>query len=178
LSLLDEVAGLLTGCGIDVAVIGAAALAAHGVSRATADLDPLVVDLAVLDAAVWSDLREAGDDVEIRSGDEADPLAGVVRIAREGDASVDVIVGKAAWQRDLLGRAASTRVADTELPVVAASDLALLKLYAGGPQDAWDIDQLLNVDPGIATQVEAGLGSLPADCADLWRSILDRRRRS
>jgi hypothetical protein len=53
-----------------------------------------------------------------------------------------------------------------------------LKLYAGGPQDAWDIDQLLNVDPGIAAQVEAGLASPPADYADLWRSILDRRRRS
>jgi hypothetical protein len=25
--------------------------------------------------------------------------------------------------------------------------------------------------------VEAGLGSLPADCADLWRSILERRGR-
>ena len=178
MSLLDEVAGLLSGRGIDLAVIGAAALAAHGVSRATADLDLLVVDLAVLDAAVWSELREAGDDVEIRRGDEADPLAGVVRIAREGEASVDVIVGKAAWQRDLLRRASSTRVGDTELPVVAVSDLALLKLYAGGPQDAWDIDQLLNVDPGIAAQVEAGLGSLPSDCADLWRSILERRRPS
>ena len=66
---------------------------------------------------------------------------------------------------------------DTELPVVAASDLALLKLYAGGPQDAWDIDQLLNLDPGLAAQVEAGLGSLLPDCADLWRSILERRRR-
>ena len=65
----------------------------------------------------------------------------------------------------------------TELPVVAASDLARLKLCAGGPQDAWDIDQILNVDPGIAPQVEAGPGSLLADCADLWRSILDRRRR-
>ena len=178
MSLLDEVAGLLTGRGMDVAVIGAAALAAHGVPRATADLDLLAVDLAVLDDEVWSDLRAAGDEVEVRRGDEADPLAGVVRVAREGDASVDVIVGKAAWQRDLLGRASPTRVVDTELPVVAASDLALLKLYAGGPQDAWDIDQLLNVDPGIAAQVEAGLGSLPADCADLWRSILDRRRRS
>ena len=39
MSLRDGVAGLLTGRGIDVAVIGAAALAAHGVSRATADLD-------------------------------------------------------------------------------------------------------------------------------------------
>jgi hypothetical protein len=36
----------------------------------------------------------------------------------------------------------------------------------------------LDVDPGIAAQVEAVLGSLPADCADLWRTILDRRRRS
>jgi hypothetical protein len=89
-----------------------------------------------------------------------------------------VIVGKAAWQRDLLRRASSTRVTDTELPVAAAPDLALLKRYAGGPQDAWDIDQLLNVDPAIAAQVEAGLGSLPVDCADLWRSILERRRRS
>ncbi|MBW1685055.1 MAG: hypothetical protein JRS35_08320 [Deltaproteobacteria bacterium] len=81
MSLLDEVAGLLTDRGIDIAVIGAAALAAHGVSRATADLDLLVVDLAVLDDELWSDFRAAGD--EVRRGDEADSLAGVVRAACE-----------------------------------------------------------------------------------------------
>jgi hypothetical protein len=90
LSLLARVSRLLAARGIDHAVIGAAALAAHGVARATADV-------------------------------------------------------------------------------------VLLKLYAGGPQDAWDIDQLLDVDPSLVAGVEARLAPLPADCAELWDRI--RRQR-
>ncbi|HTF34813.1 MAG TPA: hypothetical protein VK714_14090 [Myxococcota bacterium] len=54
-------------------------------------------------------------------------------------------------------------------------DLILLKLYAGGPQDAWDIDQLLDVDPSVVTDVEATLGSLPEECTLLWRRIRAQR---
>ena len=60
-------------------------------------------------------------------------------------------------------------------PVARAADLILLKLYAGGPQDVWDIDQLLDVDGTLAAEVEAGLRWLPAECASLWRSILETR---
>jgi hypothetical protein len=52
----------------------------------------------------------------------------------------------------------------------------LLKLYAGGAQDAWDIAQLLDASPAIEAQVEASLVELPAECARLWRQIVVGRR--
>jgi hypothetical protein len=175
LSLLAEVIGVLQGRGIPHAVIGAAALAAHGVSRATADLDLLAIDVACLDAALWEPLRRSGASVEVRRGDASDPLAGVIRIRSKGDATVDVVVGRGGWQTEALGRARPMRLGDVTLPVVTAPDLVLLKLYAGGPQDAWDIDQLLDVDASIAAAVERQIDALPRDAALLWRRIREPR---
>lgn len=55
------------------------------------------------------------------------------------------------------------------------ADLVLLKLYAGGPQDAWDIDQLLDVDTTFAREVEARIPALPEGCAALWRRVVGDR---
>ena len=63
----------------------------------------------------------------------------MVRFGAPGESPIDVVVGKFGWQRRVLERAEPMG----ELPVVRAADLILLKLYAGGPQDAWDIQQLL-----------------------------------
>ncbi len=175
MTLLDRVSALLASHGIEHALIGAAALAAHGVARATMDLDLLATDLACLDDECWEPLRLTGATVEIRRGDALDPLGGVVRIVSKGEAPIDLIVGKSPWQQALIGRATPLRLAESPIPVARAADLILLKLYAGGPQDAWDIDQLLDVDATLAVEVEAGLRSLPAECAALWRNILDRR---
>jgi hypothetical protein len=175
LSLLAEVIGVLVDRGIPHAVIGAAALAAHGVSRATADLDLLAIDVACLDDTVWQPLRRSGASVEVRRGDATDPLAGVVRIRSQGDATVDLVVGRGGWQTGTLDRARPTRLGDVTLPVVTAPDLVLLKLYAGGPQDAWDVDQLLDVDASIGAAVERQIGALPRDAAELWRRICEQR---
>jgi hypothetical protein len=175
LSLLRDVVGVLADHGIRHAVIGAAALAAHGVPRATADLDLLALDLACLAEALWEPLRGSGASAEIRRGDADDPLAGVVRIRSKADVTVDLVVGRGGWQVAVLARARPTRLADVSVPLVTAPDLVLLKLYAGGPRDAWDIDQLLDVDPGLAAVVEARVSLLPAECVALWRRILDSR---
>jgi predicted nucleotidyltransferase len=156
------------------AVIGAAALAAHGVSRATADLDLLIVDTSCLDEEIWSDLVRTSL-VDVRRGDSDDPLAGVIRIARAGEGSVDVIVGRSSWQREVLERAETRSIGRVSLPVVRAADLILLKLYAGGPQDVWDITRLVEADPRVASEVEARLAQLPADCGSLWRRALAGR---
>lgn len=174
MTLLAQVSGLLARRGIHHAVIGAA-LAVHGVARATVDLDLLATDPACLDEQAWEDLRSTGAAVEIRRGDEVDPLAGAVRVVLKDEPPIDLIVGKHSWQHELLGRATPIRIGDAEVPMVGAADLILLKLYAGGPQDAWDIDQLLDVDPSVVTEVEATLGSLPQECTLLWRRIRAQR---
>jgi hypothetical protein len=174
LSPLAGVVGALESAGIAYALIGAAALAVHGVSRSTLDLDLLAVDPACLTPALWEPVQRQGIEVEIRRGDAADPLAGVVRLASPGNRPADLVVGRSAWQARTLMRASRTRVSDIELPVLRAADLVLLKLYAGGPQDAWDVAQLLLAsDRGsLVREVEERLHELPAPAAALWNSIL------
>jgi hypothetical protein len=73
----------------------------------------------------------------------------------------------------MIDRAELYSIGELVVPVVRAPDLILLKLFAGGSQDAWDIEQLLtggdrNV---LSSDVEKGLEDLPPDSADLWRKV-------
>lgn len=170
MSLLDEVSSTLEAAGIRHALIGALALAVHGINRATVDLDLFVADASCLRPEIWADLQSRGIAVDIRKGDWTDPLAGVVRFQAPGENPLDVVVGKLAWQARLLDRAEP--VGGT--PVVRAADLTLLKLYAGGPQDAWDVQQLLArpFREDLIREVESRLPELPEEGRDLWKKIL------
>jgi hypothetical protein len=158
-------------------LIGAAALAAHGVSRSTLDIDLLAVDPRTLDEITWARLRTEGVGVEIRRGDSADPLAGIVRLSAPPDRPVDVVVGCSAWQREIIERARPLRLADSEVAVAQAADVVALKLFAGGPQDLWDIEQLLGAPDGadLAAVVETRLVELPDDCQAAWHRLRERR---
>ena len=168
--LVDEIRSILDAAGIRHALIGAMALSAYGVNRATLDLDLFAADASCLKPDLWADLQSRGVGVEVRKGDLTDPLAGVVRFQVLDEGPVDVVVGKFAWQERILDRAEPI---GGKL-VVRAADLALLKLYAGGPQDAWDVQQLLArpFREELIREVEARLSELPARCQDLWKKIL------
>jgi hypothetical protein len=170
MTLLVRVSALLDAAGVSHALIGAAALAACGVARSTYDIDLLATDGRVLAAALWEPLRAAGADVDIRRGDVDDPLGGVIRLTAAGERSVDVVLGKGRWQARALERA--DRTPDGP-PVVAARDLVLLKLYAGGTQDLWDVRALLELPERAAliAQVDEDLADLPADMRVLWTEI-------
>ncbi len=174
MTLLARVVGRLGDSGIACALIGAEALALRGVSRATADRDLLATDPQALEPALWVGLGEAGVRIDIRRGDVDDPLAGVVRFAADDERPVDLIVGRAEWQTRILHRAPRLDLGEVAVAVPEAADLVLLKLYAGGPQDAWDIAQLLNGDDRdlIADEVRLRLGDLPPDCRRLWETLL------
>jgi hypothetical protein len=119
---------------------------------------------------LWADLRNRGVAVEVRKGDLTDPLAGVVRFQAPGENPIDVVVGKFPWQTRILERAEPIG----ETLVVRAADLVLLKLYAGGLQDAWDVQQLLArpFREELIREVESRLSDLPARCQGLWSKIL------
>lgn len=170
MTTLEAVTGVLRARRIPFALIGATAMAVHGVSRSTADLDLLTTDAVALDAALWSSLppRIA---VDVRRGDADDPLAGVVRFRAAGEPDVDLVVGRDAWQAACVTRA-PVRL-DGDLPVVTRADLILLKLYAGGTQDAWDVEQLLDADVAreAVAAVDARVPSLPAEAQALWQRL-------
>lgn len=170
MSLADEIRAVLDAAGIRHALIGALALSAYGINRATLDLDLFAADASCLKPDLWADLRTRGVDIEVRKGDLTDPLAGVVRFQAPGEGPIDVVVGKFPWQQRILDRA---ELIGGNL-VVRAADLVLLKLYAGGLQDAWDVQQLLArpFREELTREVETRLAELPKRCRDLWRKIL------
>jgi len=173
MTTIDRVCGVLDTHGIAHALIGAAALAARGVARSTYDIDLLTTDARVLNPNTWDSLRADGANVDIRRGDADDPLGGVVRIDAETDRPVDLILGKHAWHGRAVTRAEHVPGGP---PVVLARDLVLLKLYAGGPQDLWDVRELMQ-QPGaeaLADAVTADLVSLSPPMQDLWRQACGR----
>ncbi len=153
------------------ALIGATAMAGRGVLRATDDFDLLVTERAVLRPDFWKDLTAEGFGLEARVGDDADPLAGVVRLSRPPtDRSVDVVVGRFAWQEELILRAEPHRLGSVEVPLVLASDLILLKLFAASAQDILDARALLRAGDRLVltAAVESHLGRLPGSARKDW----------
>jgi hypothetical protein len=167
---LERVAAHLAAERVGHALIGAAALAAAGISRSTVDLDLLVTDRRVLSTSFWRPLADPGTTIDVRRGDDEDPLAGVVRIDGSDDRPVDVIVGRETWQARAIARA---RVGIAPVPIVEPRDLVLLKLYAGGPQDLWDVRQLLALPNAseLAAAVEGDLAELPAELGRRWAEV-------
>ena len=174
MTLLARVVSALDGQGVRCALIGATAMAVHGISRATLDFDLLATDERCLDRAWWTGVRQPGLAIDVRVGAADDPLAGVARFEAVHERAVDVLVGREPWQQRLIDRGALFAIEDTRVRVAAVSDLVLLKLYAGGPQDAWDIHQLLAVEARVelVASVDRELYELPEECQALWRRIL------
>jgi hypothetical protein len=170
MTLLARVAAILRRHDISFAIIGASALAVHGVSRSTFDIDLLTTDVRTLDASLW---RDAGAEIDVRRGDADDPLAGVVRLSAEGDRDVDVVVGRFQWQVEIVAAATPLVIADADVRVVDAAGLVLLKLFAGGTQDAWDISQLLDAGDlaTLVAEVDQRVGTLPADARQRWAQL-------
>jgi hypothetical protein len=173
-SLLREVVTLLDTQRIPHALIGAAAMALHGVSRATADVDLLTVDARVLAAELWKPVGGGGVSVRLLRGDVDDPLAGSVRLTRAGDRVVDVVVGRHGWQREIVDAAEPISIGEVSVRIARPAGLVLLKLYAGGPKDAWDVRWLLESHEqadAIRAEVESALPKLPPECRVLWNRV-------
>ena len=145
--------------GVPFALIGAVALAVHGVARFTADVDLMAADPQVLRPAFWDGFE--GPRPSLNEGDGDDPLAGVARFALTPQH--DLIVGKSAGTRLALEFA---EIVDG-LPCPVAGPLALLalKAEAGSPQDAHDARALLEA------QAQLGNGALPARFRALLPSL-------
>ncbi len=170
MTLLRDLVAHLEARGIANALIGGVALAAHGVARATLDSDLLVVDTTVLEERFWAGAPPLAER-EIRRGEGDDPLAGIVRCRRD-DEVVDIVVGRHAWQREILARRARLVLAGQVLPVVDTADLVLLKLFAGGPQDLLDVKLLVAADPdGLPAQVESRLAGTAHEMQQAWSEI-------
>lgn len=175
MTLLRDVVEVLRREGTPHALIGAAAMAAHGVSRSTSDVDLLIMDPTVLRSELWAPFEAHNFQVRILRGDPDDPLAGTVRLT-DGAQTVDVIVGRHPWQRDILDAASPSPVGDVHVPVARAAGLILLKLHAGGPKDAWDVRSLLEASPdevALRAETDASVSRVGGDAIRLWARLQD-----
>jgi hypothetical protein len=168
MTLVERVVALLAAHDIPHALIGAAAMAARGIARSTYDIDLLVADARVLEPTLWKGLDAV--EIEIRRGDADDPLGGVVRLDAPGERPVDIVLGKHPWQKRAVARA--ERFGEGSA-VVATRDLVLLKLYAGGNQDLWDVRELLQLPDAaqLSAEVDADLADQPETMRERWDEV-------
>jgi len=128
--------GLLRGYGL----IGGLALAAGGVMRATEDIDFAVA----IGAGAMPKLASALGG-QYRAGGEDDPLRGVINtVVAAGGTTIPVqlILLPQRWHEVLLSQVSVIPVHGCSVPVVSWQALVLLKLYAGGPQDLIDAQEV------------------------------------
>ena len=97
MSLLDRTVAYLESRGTRAALIGAAAAAAHGVSRATQDLDLLTLDASVLDQPFWTEFKRSRARSKSVMETRTIHCAGWSACAGAGAEIVDIIVGRFYW---------------------------------------------------------------------------------
>ena len=167
LQTVARIVTLLDAAGLRSALVGAAALAVHGYSRATED-----IDLGVATASL-ADLRRCGDeiraalnlDVTIAMPDADDPLGGVITVQGPDIRQIQVInfvnpigVGDHPG-REAIARARDLTLAGTRASVVDLEHLVAMKLFAGGMKSRADVVELLAYNP------EADLAAIASVCS-------------
>lgn len=144
LLLLDAVE-ILDRSAVEYAVIGAMAVAFHGVVRASLDADALLFlkgrPLEPLAAA----FRESGFETEVRIGDERDPIPALLALKDGHGNRVDLLAGLRGLDPAAATRTVRSDFEAVSLRVVGLEDLIAMKLYAGGPQDLEDVRRIISL---------------------------------
>ncbi len=176
--LAERVAALAAGLGINTAVIGAYALAAHKFVRATKDIDLATAvslgELRRLEAAT----RDAGLFATLRTPDAEDPLGGVLvvwqRVDDEGDPvePVEVVNFTNPYVPRRTPAIAAIRdavpVEGSTLRYPRLRDLIALKLDTGARRDQADVVDVLAHNP------DADLDEIRATCSTYGFDIIEQ----
>jgi hypothetical protein len=152
------------------ALIGGFAVSAWGIPRATQDVD-FVLALGSAKAASLATYLHA----EFHPGESDDPLRGVFRTSVTVDdlsVPIQLVLLPPVWNTVVFAQVESLPVFDCTVRMVSWQALVLLKLYAGGPQDLLDAQQILAVRQ--PTQAERHALAALADKVGLsaaWRAL-------
>lgn len=137
-----EMLSALSDAGADYLVIGAHALAAHGYTRGTKDLDVWVRPTPENAARVWQALIEFGAPLERLTVDDLYTPGMICQIGVD-PARIDILTSPAgldfdsAWHRRVM-----FEVKDAKFPFLSRNDLIASKRAAGRPNDLRDIEEL------------------------------------
>ena len=138
LRLLVSGVDVLALVGIEYAVVGAVAAAAHGVVRASLDADALVAVSAPQLKALQAKLERQGYICELRRGDLDDPIPALLCVSDEHGNRVDLLAGIRGLDSGAYARATTLRFENSSLRLIGREDFIAMKLFAGGPQDLLD----------------------------------------
>ena len=148
--LLQDVVDLLNQQQTDYVVIGALAVAVHGVVRASLDADALVsVNVRRLQEISQS-LADKGLNTELRRGDFADPIPAMLIITDDFGNHVDLLAGLRGLDPGVYSRAVElpSPWAGRPLRFAGPEDLIAMKLFAGSAKDLLDARRVLAVSSG------------------------------
>ena len=139
LLLLDAVE-ILQRENIDYAVIGAFALAAHGVVRASTDVDALLYATRQQLAKLRPQFDRAGFATQLRRGDADDPIPAMLSLRDGFDNRVDLLGGLRGMDPPLFSRTVEVPFMGLNLHIVGREDFIAIKCFTGGPQDILDAE--------------------------------------
>jgi len=142
-ALLLDVVDQLIQEHIEYAVVGAMAAAVHGVIRATADADAVLLLPVQGAAAFHKKLADAGFRAQLRRGDFMDPIQATLTIDDEFRNRVDLLIGLRGLESAAFGRALAVPFNGTSLRIIGREDFIAMKAFAGGPQDLADASAAL-----------------------------------
>ncbi len=130
--------------GIQYALIGGLAASIRGKMRATEDVD-IVLHCDVLDAL---SLAESIDDTPLEplfpNVSEVIRRSNILPLRhKQTGVTIDLAIGLSGFERQVIERATSVKIARRHLQVSTAEDLLLMKLLADRPQDQQDIKGIL-----------------------------------
>jgi hypothetical protein len=145
--LLADVASVLTTHGIDYAVIGALAVAVHGVVRASVDADAVVAAAVPQLRELKSKLIAGNLSVDFRTGGVDDPIDAMMIVTDRYGNRVDLLAGIQGLDGGVYQRSITLQPSGmpTALKIVGREDLIAMKVAAGSPKDLMDAESCIAV---------------------------------
>ena len=141
--LLCRLLPLLEEAEVKYLTIGAFALALHGHLRATRDVDVLLRMHPSQLRAFGQKVQAAGFQIDLRLGDEHDPIPAVLEIRDAAGGLVEMLAGLRGLDPAAFARGLTVPFSGHDLKVVGREDLIAMKCYAGRPQDLIDVKEAL-----------------------------------
>jgi predicted nucleotidyltransferase len=123
---------------IDYAVIGAFALSAHGVVRASTDVDVLLFTTPQHLTKLRTRFQRAGFGTELRQGETDDPIPAMLILSDGHHNQVDLLSGLRGMDPAIFSRTMEVPFMGANLRIVGREDFIAMKCFAGGPQDILD----------------------------------------
>ena len=123
---------------IDYAVIGAFALSAHGVVRASTDVDVLLFTTPQHLVKLRARFQRAGFGTELRRGEADGPIPAMLILSDSHINHVDLLGGLRGMDPAIFSRTVQVPFMGVNLRIVGREDFIAMKCFAGGPQDILD----------------------------------------